>query len=421
MTARRSWEFFVSPSAFGSRNRTAVSARGTRVRFADGSQLLCATSGLWNVNLGYGHHRIADAVARALREASYLTLFRYGHEPAERAAAALVGLAGADHYGRVLFSTSGSAAIDAVMKLARHYWLIVGEPQRRLVVGLRGSYHGLTYGSFALTGEDLGQLGYGVDQRQIRHVAHDDISELRTLLGREGPRVAAVVVEPVLGSGAHALAREFVDELAKLRLEHGFLLVADEVATGFGRLGDFFVSQHWSVRPDVLVVSKGLTNGTCAASALIISAAVCAAFDETDSVFVHGETQAGSPPTCAAILATIDAMRDEDILQRARVLGGWLETALRELADDHPMVSGLSGLGCFRALHLRNGDGSTLAAAEVARVVDAVRDAGAIVHPGPSCIQLVPPLIYSSAEVEELMSCLRRGLAGFTGCRQDRR
>ena len=145
MTLRRSWEFLIPPSGFGAVGRTAVSAHGTRVSFADGTQLLCGTSGLWNVNLGYGHPRIADAVARAFREASYLTLFRYGHEPAEQAAAALVDSAGADHFARVLFSTSGSAANDVVMKLARHYWMILGEPQRRVVVGLSGSYHGLTY------------------------------------------------------------------------------------------------------------------------------------------------------------------------------------------------------------------------------------------------------------------------------------
>lgn len=154
MTSQRNalWPSLLTPDQHGRDDLCAVSAEGVRVRFADGRELLCGTSGLWNTNLGYGNQAIAEAAAEALRTASYLSVFRYENEYARRAADALVELAGAGHYGRVLFSTSGGAANDLAMKLARQYQALRGRGGRKVVVGLRGSYHGLTFGGFALTG-----------------------------------------------------------------------------------------------------------------------------------------------------------------------------------------------------------------------------------------------------------------------------
>src|SRR6478609_200277 len=186
------WPSLLTPSQFGRPELTAVAARGTRLSFADGSTKLCGTSGLWNTNLGYGNDAITDAITAALRDAAYLTLFRYGHRYAEQAADALVETAGADAFARVLFSTSGGAANDLVMKLVRQYHALHGQPRRAVVVGLRGSYHGLTFGSFALTGEDLGQRGYGVDQRLVRHVDPRDPGELVALITRQHAQIGAV-------------------------------------------------------------------------------------------------------------------------------------------------------------------------------------------------------------------------------------
>ncbi|MFD9892457.1 daptide-type RiPP biosynthesis aminotransferase [Amycolatopsis sp. NPDC059027] len=398
------WESFVPPSEYGRADRHAVAAEGVRVRFADGRWALCATSGLWNVNLGYGNPAITGAVADALSGASYLSLFRAGHEPAVRAATALLEVCGPETFGRVLFSTSGGAANDVMMKLVRHYQALLGGPRRRVVVGLKGSYHGLTYGSFGLTGEDLGQSGYGVDQRAVRHVSPHDETELAALLAREGHRVAAVVVEPVLGSGAHPLGERLLAALGELRREHGFLLVADEVATGFGRTGRFFASEAWPTRPDVLITSKGLTNGTCAASAVVVSHEICQAFEDADATLVHGETQAGTPPTCAAIEATIAEMRRLDACTRAARLGTLLDGTLARLAE-HPLVSGSDGVGCFRSLTLTDP-----APERVRAVVTEARHAGVLVQPGPGAIQLVPALTYTDADLDELEERLRIGL-----------
>ena len=414
MTSRSPvWEFLVPPSAMGDPGRRAVSARGVHVTMADGSRLLCGTSGLWNVNFGYGNPRIADAVHRQLLDASYLTLFRYGNQPAFDAAGALVDACGPTHYGRVIFTTSGSTANDVAIKLSRQWAQLTGQPQRRLVVGLRGSYHGLTYGSGALTGEDLGQDLYGVDMRSVRHVSADDPGELEQLCARHGDRIAALVVEPVLGTGTRPLSPEFVAEAGRLADRHGFLMVADEVATGFYRTGPFVASGEWERPPDVLLLSKGLTNGTCAAAAVVVSTRVCTAFDCADAVFVHGETQAGSPATAAAILATLEVASEAAEAGRPAAVANELDTALGDLVARSMGRITTSGRGCFRAIQIVDDAGSPLAGDGVAQLVSAVRACGAIVHPGPGGVQLIPSLAYADGQACELVARLTDALSAL--------
>ena len=389
------WSALVRPSESPGRERWAVSAQGTRVRFADGIDAYCATSGLWNVPLGYGRPEIADAVARALRDASYLTLFRRSHPLAEAAAERVLEFTGMS-LSRLIYSTSGGAANDAVMKLARQFWAIAGQPQRRIIVGLRGSYHGLTYGAHALSGDELGQTSYGVDRRDIRHVPFDDEGEaLATLLAREGERVAAVVLEPVLGTGAIVVPAPFLAAVQALRDEHRFLVVADEVATGFGRTGRRFASAGWD--PDALVLSKALTNGTCAAAVVAVGKRVASAFEDADVPFVHGETQAGTPASCAAILAAIDLYEALDLDARFQEVSARLDAVVERLLR-HPRVSDASGTGALRAVTV-----APMSAArplDVIDLVERVRRRGVIVHPAPSGIQFIPPAVSTPADVD---------------------
>jgi adenosylmethionine-8-amino-7-oxononanoate aminotransferase len=404
------WEFAIPPSEFDRAESRAVRASGTRIVFADGNEALCGTSGLWNVHLGYGNEAIAAAVAKSLRECSYLTLLRYGHEPASEAAAALLEQAGASWFGGVAFSTSGSAANEIVMKIARQHWTLSGEPQRRLLAALWPSYHGVTLASAALSGWEMEQDLYGADRSLFRHVALNDLESLRAVAEREGERLAAIVVEPVIGSGAKVVSREFIAELYRLRDVHGFLVVADEVATGFGRTGTFFAYERWPAPPDLAVVSKGLTNGTCAAAAVLVSHAICDVFEEHDAALVHGETQAGTPPTCAAILATLAEMRRLDALERGRAVAALLERHVSELVDEHPLVTGADGIGCFRALRVAHRDGDPFSMLDVRRAVRKIRRAGAVVHPGPNCLQLIPALVYEDDDVALLVERVRVGL-----------
>lgn len=390
-----------------------MGAHGVELTFASGRRALCGTSGLWNVNLGYGNRAIAEAVGRALHEASYLGVFRYENPISAAAAQALVERAGAGHYGRVHFTTSGGSANDLVMKVARQYHALRGEGGRRLIVGLQAGYHGLTFGSFALTTDDLGHRMYGIDQSLVRHVPVNDSAAVTELVRRHPGRIAAVVVEPVQGTGAVPLTADYLQTLGQLRDQDGFLLVADEVATGFGRIDGFFASGGWRHRPDLLVTSKGLTNGTMGAAAVLMSHAVAEPFEAADVVVAHAETQAGTAVVGAAILATLAEMDRLAATDRARAVSGWLDEELADLCAADPRVAAVRGAGCFRALAIRTAAGSALPAAQVMALVAAIREEGAVVHPGPDGVQLIPALIFEREQIRELVHRVGIGLDRF--------
>jgi hypothetical protein len=373
---------------------------------------------MWNVNLGYGNAAVAEASARALRDASYLTVWGAEHAYARRAAAALLDLAGPQHYSRVLFSTSGGAANDAAMKLARHYQALSGHAERKIVLGLKGGYHGLTFGSFALSDVGLGAAIYGVDRRAVGHVPPNDEEELERVLEHLDARVAAIFVEPVIGNGAIPLRQSFIDALLANRKRYGYLLVADEIATGFYRSGaKAFASATWLEPPDILLAAKAMTNGAHAASALLVSPRVHQAFKEGAALLGHAETQAGTPVVCASVLATIVEMERLGAGVLSAGLASRLGSGLTAMCGRIPFVASVSGEGCMSALNLRGDDGSQLSAQDVYKAVDEIFAAGAIVHPGPSSILVIPALVYNKVDLEELYGCIGNGLTRFAARR----
>ncbi|WP_328913222.1 MULTISPECIES: daptide-type RiPP biosynthesis aminotransferase [unclassified Streptomyces] len=391
-----------------------VRTSGHRITFADGNTVLCGTSGLWNANLGYGNQAISAAVADALGSLSYAGVFRYENAPARTAAERLIA-ASAHDWARVIFSVSGGTANDLTMKLARQYHELGGDPARKLVVGLKDGYHGLTFGAHALTGEDLGQRAYGVDTRLVRHVPANDETALKALFAAFGRQIAAIVVEPVLGNGAVVLEAGYVEQLGRFADETGALLVADEVATGFGRTGGMFASDGWTRQPDVLIASKGLTNGTMPASALLIRDRVADRFRDTGAVLLHGETQAGTAVTAAAVIATLDEFERLGALESGRTAAAALDAALTRWQSEDPAVLTTCGTGCFRAVVLADPvHGGPLGPVHVLPLVREIRRAGAQVHGGPNGVQLLPALTYSPAEIDELVSIVRDGVAAFS-------
>lgn len=407
MTRNLAVPFLTAANEVTADDNEFVAARGTRIWDRAGRELLCATSGLWNTNLGYGNERVRDAVANALTEASYLTMFRSTNSWARTAAADVARAASdAGEWARVLFTTSGGSANDAVLKLVRQRAVLKGEPHRRLVVSMENSYHGLTNGAFSVTGKDLGQEMYGVDRRFSRTVPANDVTALRSLFRALGPKIAAVIVEPVMGQGAISLEAEYITALQDLAAENGALVVADEVATGFGRTGPMFASEQWPVQPDVLITSKGLTNGALAASAVLLSWRVWGPLEAAGVPVGHAETAAGSPSACAAMSAVIAEFEDHDIVARGKRVAQLLDVGLRDLQASHSLVTKLTGQGCFRGVVLSHGKDPARNEA-LHRVM---RERGVVVHPSPYGIMLVPSLTYTDADIRLLLDTLDHAL-----------
>ncbi|ROS76628.1 aminotransferase class III-fold pyridoxal phosphate-dependent enzyme [Cellulomonas sp. PhB143] len=395
------FEFFLPPRQWG--EAEAVGARGTTVDFADGTSAICGISGIWNASLGYGNAAVAEAIDRANRAASALPIFRRGSSYAREAAERLLDLAGTERYASVFYSTSGSAALDAVVKLSRQVAKHERGLRARRVVSLVGSYHGITSSSMALSGAYLFQDVYDVDERLHIKVPHDDPQALEIVMRRFGPEIAAVVVEPVLGSGALPLSDEMLERLFAFRRQHRFLLVADEVATGFYRTGDRFSSGTWAQAADMMVLSKALTNGTCAASAVLVSDRILGVLATHDEIFWHGETQAGSPQSCAAMLATIDEFERLDVASTVRDLAVRLEAGVGEIAAASPRLSA-SGRGAMWAVHIDGPDGRPVSSDDVYQLVRACRRDGVIVQPSPSAIQIMPAFTMEQSTVDDLLA-----------------
>ena len=421
------WLPMTSMAQFARSGRTIVRGEGCHVYDEDGRRYLGATSGLWNVNCGWGEERIVEAITEQLRTLSYGTLFRYGNDVAVELANRLLDIAPAP-FEKVFYTCSGSTAVETALKAARRHQRLIGHPEREIVVGLRGSYHGTMYGSMALTGDDLEQDEYGVDRRHVRHVApgiegrcphcggdceaEGCEGELAHLFAAEGDRIAAVVLEPVLGSGGYAVTPAFAARAAQLCADHGALLVIDEVATGFGRTGRWFATEHLGVSPDVLILSKAINSGYLPLAATLFAAPVVASFASSGAVFAHGETQSGNPAACAAALATIDVMEDDDLVVRGAAMGALLRAGVERLADEGLGVRAVRGRGLMLGVELAGADGAPMRPLEVMATVEALLGEGVIVHPGPGGIGLLPPLTIATDEVDTLVGALRRVLGG---------
>jgi adenosylmethionine-8-amino-7-oxononanoate aminotransferase len=286
---------------------------------------------------------------------------------------------------------------------------LMDHPERDIVVAFDGSYHGTSYGSMLVTGEDLDQDEYGADRDWVRHVAHDDPGALVELADELGGRLAAIVVEPVLGTGASVLDQAMVDALQRTCAATGALLIVDEVTTGFGRTGTLFACEQLGLRPDLMVLSKAITGGYLPLAATICRGAICDRFDAARARFSHGETQSGNPIACAAALAALDVATAPGFLAGVRDLSARLTARLDELID-HPLVAGHRGLGMMRAVQLVDSDGNPFTDRLVAAALEAIRQQGALVYASPGGLALLPPLVISNPDLDELIDCVARGL-----------
>lgn len=386
-----------------------------------GQVKVIGTSGLWNLALGHRRAEVDEAVRGQLDRLAYATLFRGQSEPAERLAQRLVevGPAGTE---RVMFCTGGASGVELAVMLARRVAADRNE-QRDLVVVLEDGYHGTLLGSAALTGEDLNQRQDGVNATGVLTVPTpgdgvDDADEqarrevLEETIALLGDRICAVLVEPVLGSaGVVEPPTSWCRTVRRLADEHGFLVIADEVATGLGRTGALWAAPPRGLAPDLTVSSKALTAGYLPLGAVLIGASVASALDRSRAPFHHGETQGGNPLACAAALAAVEVIVGEDLPARALRLG---ELAATQIDDRAPgVLAARTGSGLMVGLHLRGRRTAERPSSDlVAGVVGRCADAGVVVHPSPRGVSLMPPLTIEeglwSRSVEVVLDVLDR-------------
>lgn len=408
------------------------SGEGCYVTERGGRRLLDGLAGLWCVNVGYGRPEIIAAVESQMRQLAYYpSFFNSTTEPAIRLAAKLAELAPAG-MGAAMFCNSGSEANETALKLIRAYRKLRGESGRRKILTRTFGYHGVTLATTSMTGlpacylpfdlplsdfiQAPGPYAYGANREGDPAVyAQECLEETARIIEREGPEtIAAMVVEPVQGAGGVIVPPE--GHLAALRglcREHGILFVADEVITGFGRLGAWFASELWSLDPDFIITAKGLTSGYLPLGATLVRDEIADTLRH-GGYLAHGFTYSGHPSAAAAALANLEIIEREGIVERVRDdVGPYFQEKLQALAG-HPAVGEARGFGLIGALEVvpAGGRGAIpVGAALGIKAAAAIREEGAIVRGIRDAIALSPPLVITRPQIDELFGCVDRGLS----------
>jgi putrescine---pyruvate transaminase len=402
-------------------------AEGVWVWTERGKKLLDGFAGLAVVNVGHGRREIAEAIAeQTVRLAYYPTTRQFSNRPAAELAAKLAALTPGD-LRYTMFAVSGSEANERSMQIARQYWLAAGKSGKHKVISLQGGYHGATMGTFAVCGLPHLSQAYaplevpGFAKVKPPHPYRDlaggteaeliarRIAELREAIVREGPEtVSAVIMEPVLSSGGFIMppigwlraVRALCDEL-------DVLMIADEVITGFGRTGRWFACEHDQVVPDLMSVAKGITSGYVPLSASIARARLAEAFADTSTQEnVHPNTYAAHPVACAAALANLRIMEQDNLVANAAAMGKRLLDGLRGAVGQQPIVGDIRGRGLMVCVDFVEPDGSgrPLDQKHVAELDRKAWERGAIVYARGTVLRLAPPLCITAAEVDELVA-----------------
>jgi adenosylmethionine-8-amino-7-oxononanoate aminotransferase len=417
----------------------AVSASGLIVRTEDGREILDASGGAAVSCLGHGHPRIIAAIQRQAADLAFAYSGFFTTAPAEELAEMLVGHApgGLTH---VFIVSGGSEAAEAALKLARQYFVEIGQPQRRHVIARRQSYHGNTLGALAAGGNMARRATYApMLSEAFSHVSpafayrHQGTAEteadfvrrlaeeLEAEFQRLGPdTVAAFMAEPVVGAtlGAAVAPAGYFQAVRAVCDRHGALLILDEVMCGMGRCGTLHAWEQEGISPDIQMIAKGLGGGYQPIGAILIHGKIIAALDAGSGVFAHGHTYLAHATACAAALEVQRVIAEEDLLSNVRAMGARLGERLAGRFGNHPHVGDVRGRGLFQAIELvQDRDGKTPFAPGLrlhARVKEEAFARGMACYPMGGTIDgrsgdhvlLAPPYIVTSDEIDRIVDIL---------------
>ncbi len=418
------WLPFTPNRDFKKRPRILAKAEGMYYWDSEGRKILDAISGLWCVNAGHAKRPIVDAIRAQASQLDYAPSFHFAHPKVLTLASRLCAL-GPKGLDNVFFCNSGSEAADTAMKIARGYFSALGQTGRYRFVSRARSYHGVNFGGMSLGGLPNNQKGFGPLVPGTEHrlsIPYDperDRFSRQDLEGGEnyadelqaicadvgGDTIAAVVVEPMTGSGGvYGSPKNYLSRLKEICDRHGILLVFDEVITGFGRLGYAFAAERYNVVPDMITFAKGITNGAVPMGGVLVKSAIYQAFEPKSEYGIdlfHGYTYTGHPLAAAAGLATLDVYRDEGLFERARALEPKFRDAVLSLKNA-PHVVDIRSVGLAAAIELE-----PIAGLPGKRGYEALTraffDEDMVVRISGDTVVLIPSLIASDTEIARMV------------------
>lgn len=414
-----------------------ASGSGVRVRDVNGKEYLDGMAGLWCVNLGYGRQEICDAIAQQSQRLSFFHTFNgMSSDVVAECSEALLARAPVP-MARVFFGASGSDANETQLKLIWVYNNLRGKPEKKKIIARWNAYHGSGVATASLTGLPGMHTLFDLPKGPILHVSapnyyrnapegmsERDFSrqlakELEALIEREGPdTIAAFFVEAVMGAGGLIPPPEgYFEEITPILKKHDILLVADEVVSGFGRLGTYWGSQTYGYEPDLITSAKGVTSGYFPMSAVFISPKVWDVIEagaDKVGVFGHGYTYSAHPVGAAAALAALKLIDDLKVVENVADVGPYMMQALRDRLGQHPHVGDIRGKGLMLGIELMQDREAKqifpMANRTGRQVLKAAAERGLITRALGDTLVFAPPLIISRTEVDEIVDKFARAV-----------
>lgn len=420
------WMPYTGNRQFKRDPRMIESASGVWFTDSDGRQVLDGHSGLWTSGLGHARPEITEAVSRQMAELDFCPPFQFGHPKAFELATKIADLMPGD-LNHVFYTNSGSESADTSLKMARAYWQLKGETRKTRFIGRLKGYHGVNYGGVAVGGIPANKKLFG-EVLETDHLSHTMLpenaftrgmpthgahlaDELEALVGRYGAEtIAAVIVEPMGGSaGVLPPPQGYLQRLRDLCDKHHLLLIFDEVITGFGRCGAMTGADAFGVIPDILNVAKQLTNGAVPMGAVIASTEIHQTFMDNGGAdyvleFAHGYTYSAHPVACAAGLAALDVLVEEQLPQRVAEEAPYFEALLHDQLSDKPFVLDVRNFGFAGAITLEaKGDEPLRRPFEIAM---AMWKRGVLVRYGGDTIQMAPHFVMQREQMDQMVGTL---------------
>lgn len=413
---------------------------GVMLYDVDGRAYYDSVASIWTNTLGHAHPALTEAIVKQAQLVAHSTLLGHANVPSILLAEQIVDIApqGLSH---VFFCDSGAEAVEIALKMAYQYWQLKGRPEKKRFVKFVEAYHGDTIGAVSVGAIDrfhetyrdmlfeTFKVPYPYCYRcplslSPRTCAHACMDELKTLLAEKADAIAGVILEPVQGSsGIIPMPDGYLREIEALCKEHGVLLIVDEVATGFGRTGEMFASDHDGVRPDLMTIGKGLTGGYLPVAAALATDEIYEAFlgtYDSNKTFYHGHTFTGNQLGCAVALENLRLFKEERVIEHVQDVATFVAERLEKFWD-LPAVGDIRQKGLFVGIELvRDRETREPFAFEERigwHVGNRCREYGMIMRPLGSVCLFIPPLIVTKEQAGAMLDILYRSIEEETSAR----
>jgi len=393
---------------------------GIYLKDIEGKEYIEGMSSLWNVAIGYGRKELGQVAMEQINKLCFSSAFStFSHEPAIRLAEKLASLA-PGNLNTVFFTSGGSEANDSAFKLARYYWILRGEPNRKKIISRNKAYHGVATGATSATGiPEFHQVTNSLAPDFV-HAEPMCVESLKNIIEQEGPdTIAAFVAEPVMGAGGLFIPTDdYFKNVRRICDEYNILFIADEVITGFGRTGKMFALENWDVVPDMMSFAKGITSGYFPLGGVMISEEIHSVLKEksTGTLF-HGFTYSGHPVACQVGLKNLEIMENEQLVENSKRMETEFVAGFKQLEDEFEQVGDTRILGLLGGFEFySNRETKERFTEKVApKVMNEAAKRGLIcrcvTYNDSDTLVLAPPLIINQTEVKKIISIIKESIA----------